>query len=377
MKLYLLDDKKNVTATIALKPPLARIGREDDNDISLVAAGISRYHAELICDHDRWYVRDLGSTNGTKVNNLSILDRYLLHAGDLIEIGEQCLRFGEPLPSADTAVCRAVSTGVAAAATAEGVPRVVPQPDSGTVAATVPSVLDDPAAASSIIINLPRSEDDNSGTGRGIVLEPVTVPDASPDISSGGTAGSGIPPLTLNPEPVETVAGSMAAPGSSPGADSRATLLAEPAAIFSASGNLFGKKDSPSVSPAKRRSANLLFYTCIICLPVIFICLFIIINRNTAAKPSVRKGQQRSERLIVDYEKKIVSRDNVFRFHLLLDQGKAVFMLDDLKSRRHYLREVPGVKPALLTELLNEIKDSDFMSLSPVADGSQVNETDE
>src|SRR6185369_7909774 len=47
---------------------LLSIGRGDDADIQLDAAGISRTHAELKRQGPIYVLSDLGSTNGTRVN---------------------------------------------------------------------------------------------------------------------------------------------------------------------------------------------------------------------------------------------------------------------------------------------------------------------
>lgn len=69
------------------------IGRSDDADLVLDCAGVSRQHAELSRDgRGQWWVRDLGSRNGTYVNGLKLVDRHQLSHGDHIGIGELTLR---------------------------------------------------------------------------------------------------------------------------------------------------------------------------------------------------------------------------------------------------------------------------------------------
>ncbi len=62
------------------------IGRETDCDVRVPAAGISRHHCELVQDDDGLLIRDLGSSNGTWVNQERIEDERL-SAGDLISFG--------------------------------------------------------------------------------------------------------------------------------------------------------------------------------------------------------------------------------------------------------------------------------------------------
>lgn len=54
--------------------------------ISLLHASVSRRHAEIRCEGDRWVVQDLGSSNGTRVNDEDAPER-VLTAGDRISFG--------------------------------------------------------------------------------------------------------------------------------------------------------------------------------------------------------------------------------------------------------------------------------------------------
>lgn len=57
--------------------PTLRIGTADDNDIILSDRAVSRHHAELRMTSEGILLRDLGSTNGTYVNQLRITEVYL------------------------------------------------------------------------------------------------------------------------------------------------------------------------------------------------------------------------------------------------------------------------------------------------------------
>lgn len=84
--------KKQVT------PPGLGIGRETDNDIQLLIGGVSRYHAKVEWKNEKWIIRDLGSTNGTKLNGTLIAEPVELNNGDVIAIGEQMFRVDEIAP---------------------------------------------------------------------------------------------------------------------------------------------------------------------------------------------------------------------------------------------------------------------------------------
>lgn len=68
------------------------IGRLAECDVVLSDDSVSRRHAEVTRRTGDIYVRDLGSTNGTKVNGAGVRERRLLD-GDEIRVGSTTLRF--------------------------------------------------------------------------------------------------------------------------------------------------------------------------------------------------------------------------------------------------------------------------------------------
>jgi pSer/pThr/pTyr-binding forkhead associated (FHA) protein len=62
------------------------IGRSPKADLTLENRWISRLHCIIEADDDQVYVRDLGSANGTFLNDLQI-SRAKLHTGDKLSIG--------------------------------------------------------------------------------------------------------------------------------------------------------------------------------------------------------------------------------------------------------------------------------------------------
>lgn len=80
------------------------IGRGSDADITIDDGGASRRHAEVVWDGQRAGVRDLGSTNGTKLNGRRV-SQSALNSDSLIEIGRTQLTFRvvpQASPSDDT-----------------------------------------------------------------------------------------------------------------------------------------------------------------------------------------------------------------------------------------------------------------------------------
>ena len=64
------------------------LGRAPDLKLTLDHHTVSRRHAEVFCDpFGRWWIRDLGSTNGSRVNGVQV-GELVLGAGDRIELGD-------------------------------------------------------------------------------------------------------------------------------------------------------------------------------------------------------------------------------------------------------------------------------------------------
>jgi hypothetical protein len=78
-----------------LVPPRgATIGRSRDCDIVLDDAGVSRRHAELRPEASAtWRIEDLGSTNGVRVNGLTVAGAHELRSGDRIGMGSTEMTF--------------------------------------------------------------------------------------------------------------------------------------------------------------------------------------------------------------------------------------------------------------------------------------------
>jgi hypothetical protein len=73
----------------------ALIGRSRDCDVVIDDENVSRRHAEVRPSGGSWIVKDLGSTNGVKVNGRRISQPQSLRPGDRIDIGLSTLTFEE------------------------------------------------------------------------------------------------------------------------------------------------------------------------------------------------------------------------------------------------------------------------------------------
>jgi pSer/pThr/pTyr-binding forkhead associated (FHA) protein len=89
----------------------ARLGRTADNDIVVKDSGASRAHARVFQKGDRYFVEDLKSANGTKVNGITLNGAMKeVQSGDTITIGEVAFTFTLPEPERhDTAEAQAIA----------------------------------------------------------------------------------------------------------------------------------------------------------------------------------------------------------------------------------------------------------------------------
>jgi hypothetical protein len=78
--------------TFSLAKPSLVLGRLPESDVVVNDAGASRQHARISQSNGEFVLTDLGSTNGTLVNEESVLER-TLQDGDRITIGETVLEF--------------------------------------------------------------------------------------------------------------------------------------------------------------------------------------------------------------------------------------------------------------------------------------------
>lgn len=72
------------------------IGRAVDGDIVITSKRVSREHTQIRRDGWRTYVEDMGSTNGTYLNNERIAEPMQLRDGDQIQVGDVLFTFNDP-----------------------------------------------------------------------------------------------------------------------------------------------------------------------------------------------------------------------------------------------------------------------------------------
>jgi predicted component of type VI protein secretion system len=79
-------------STVQITTALFGLGRELDNDLVIEDSRVSRHHAQIVYQHDRYMVRDLRSTNGTFVNGQPVGES-VLTSGDRVSLGGFELQF--------------------------------------------------------------------------------------------------------------------------------------------------------------------------------------------------------------------------------------------------------------------------------------------
>lgn len=87
----------------------ARLGRTADNDVVIKDPSSSRSHARVYEEGGRYFVEDMKSANGTKVNGRAVKAPVELKNGDRVIIGDVTLAFSAP-PPPDTSTAPPDST---------------------------------------------------------------------------------------------------------------------------------------------------------------------------------------------------------------------------------------------------------------------------
>jgi pSer/pThr/pTyr-binding forkhead associated (FHA) protein len=88
----IVDERGSKVDTIRLDGTL-QVGRADACQIQLPDTYASSFHARIYSADGSWFVEDLGSTNGTYLNQRRITAPAELRAGDKVRIGKTTLDF--------------------------------------------------------------------------------------------------------------------------------------------------------------------------------------------------------------------------------------------------------------------------------------------
>ncbi|NOY74870.1 MAG: FHA domain-containing protein [Kiritimatiellaeota bacterium] len=302
MKLFFIDGRKN-GEEMSISPPGVSIGRELDNDVVLQEEGSSRYHAKIETDGTEWKLKDLGTTNGTKLNGEKIPpdEPSPLKKGDRIAIGKQTMVFAETKPS-DSEIAAPPPLSPPAAAAAP------PSPIAETVRSAEP-VADSAEGSASTFSNFFEKKDDSN----------------------------------QNSKPADSFANTDD--------------------FF---GNTAQNMQNQQSEETKKHHAGILFYVGVLATAVILVSLFIAFE-NSKKKTTDAKHETTKKRigapLLVRYEKQVTTispRYNIFRYVLEIKNGKVTITRDDLRA--HLKDKLSrSVSEDQLDDLEDALKETDFM----------------
>ncbi len=91
-RLEFLQIESNERHRVTIDHSPFKIGRCETSDLRIDSAQVSREHAEIYQRGSIWAIRDLGSTNGTRLNGKPVRESFLSD-GDILEIAETELTF--------------------------------------------------------------------------------------------------------------------------------------------------------------------------------------------------------------------------------------------------------------------------------------------
>jgi hypothetical protein len=91
----MLIDRQHPENKHDLNKPAVNLGRATSNDITVDNATISRQHAVIKLEQNQFRIYDLGSSNGTFVNDQRVVEPIVLQDGDAVRLGEVTFIFKE------------------------------------------------------------------------------------------------------------------------------------------------------------------------------------------------------------------------------------------------------------------------------------------
>lgn len=83
-----VESGENEGMIFPLSETVISVGRGPENSIQIIDSHMSRNHSLLIMNEGAWFLRDLGSKNGTQLNGQLIQSDQLLSNGDQVRIGD-------------------------------------------------------------------------------------------------------------------------------------------------------------------------------------------------------------------------------------------------------------------------------------------------
>ena len=89
VRLVLLEGVGPASTELAL--PETLLGREPQCHVTIPDSSVSQRHARVYHSDGEWYIEDLGSTNGTYVNERPLSHPVVLRTGDKLAVGRSIL----------------------------------------------------------------------------------------------------------------------------------------------------------------------------------------------------------------------------------------------------------------------------------------------
>ena len=299
--------------TLELSPTGSTIGRESDNTIQLPMGGVSRYHAKIERDAaGNWLIRDLGSTNGTLVDDVPVIGASPLSIGSVITIGDQLLR-----------------------------------------------VVDSGAAPSAQPVSAPAAQ-------------PASAPAAQPASAQSQQPFFFRPQNTTSSIPIETA--HMQEPSKAAQSGSNPVSSSEvPHGLFSKKTQ--DKPHASSGSKKLLSNVIFALIVILVACAGLWIFLKLNESpQKPSSAPTPKKKIENP--FILYYEKESVERTKIFRFVLQIENGQMEVTLDEPQNKRRYYELFKDPIPdTLIDKLKQQILDTGFMDLQQekIAGTSQDN----
>jgi hypothetical protein len=100
MPTFTISVNNKALGTYVVKKTVITIGRSRTNTISIASKAVSRNHVRIELTRDGWSIADLGSLNGTYVNDIRITSAFISD-GDKVTVGAYTISFSpEPVQEA-------------------------------------------------------------------------------------------------------------------------------------------------------------------------------------------------------------------------------------------------------------------------------------
>src|SRR5256712_9393298 len=129
MKLIIEDDEGRKTVVPVVRDEIT-IGRNDANIVRLSEKDVSRHHGRLLRESGNYYIEDLNSFTGIRVNGEKVIGKRLVHDGDLIQISEYDLILQEGPEEQAAAPFVGISQTPILPQAADAPPRPLPPPET-------------------------------------------------------------------------------------------------------------------------------------------------------------------------------------------------------------------------------------------------------